>query len=57
MGVDPATSVIRPDGRAHGVEGLYLADSSIFPTSLGVNPSITTMAMAIVIAQGIAAGG
>ena len=57
MGVDPATSVIRPDGRAHGVERLYLADSSIFPTSLGVNPSVTTMAMSTVIARGIAQAG
>lgn len=57
MGKDPATSVIRPDGRAHGVEGLYLVDSSIFPTSLGVNPSITTMAMATLIARGIAQTG
>lgn len=54
MGTDPEKSVIRPDGRTHAVEGLYIADSSIFPTSLGVNPSITTMAMATVIARGIA---
>lgn len=57
MGQDPATSVIRPDGRTHAVEGLYLADSSIFPTSLGVNPSITTMAMGTVIGRGIATAG
>ncbi len=56
MGNDPATSVIRPDGRAHALEGLYLADSSIFPTSLGVNPSLTTMAVATVLARGIAGG-
>ncbi len=56
MGVDPATSVIRADGRAHAVDGLYLADSSIFPTSLGVNPSITTMAMATIIGRGLALG-
>ncbi len=57
MGQDPQTSVIRADGRAHRLEGLYLADSSIFPTSLGVNPSITTMAMATIIAGGLAATG
>lgn len=57
MGTDPATSVIRPDGRAHHLEGLYLTDSSIFPTSLGVNPSVTTMAMAILLARGIARAG
>ncbi len=50
MGRDPATSVIGPSGEAHGLPGLYVADSSIFPTSLGVNPSITTMAMATHIA-------
>jgi choline dehydrogenase-like flavoprotein len=55
MGLDPKTSVIRPDGRAHALEGLTLADSSIFPTSLGVNPSITTMAMATILARGMAA--
>lgn len=57
MGVDPATSVIRPDGRTHAVEGLYLSDSSIFPTSLGVNPSLTTMAMATILGRGIARNG
>ena len=54
MGADPATSVVRPDGRAHTVENLWIADSSVFPTSLGVNPSITTMALAALIARGIA---
>ncbi len=57
MGVDPETSVVRPDGRAHRVEGLYLSDSSVFPTSLGVNPSITTMAMSTLISQGILQAG
>lgn len=56
MGRDPASSVLRPDGRTHAVPGLYLADSSIFPTSLGVNPSITTMAMAQRIGEGIELG-
>lgn len=56
MGTDPATSVIRPDGRAHALEGLYLADSSIFPTSLGVNPSVTTMAMGTLIGRDLARG-
>jgi len=54
MGLDPATSVIRPDARTHALDGLYLADSSIFPTSLGVNPSITTMAMGTVIGRALA---
>lgn len=56
MGADPATSVIGPSGEAHGLPGLYLADSSIFPTSLGVNPQLTTMTMATVLGRRIAAG-
>lgn len=55
MGTNPETSVTRPDGRAHRLEGLYLADGSIFPTSLGVNPSITIMALATVIGRGMVA--
>ena len=39
MGSDPSISVVRPDFRHHGVEGLYVADSSVFPSSTGVNPS------------------
>lgn len=54
MGLDPATSVIGPDGQAHGLKGLYLADSSIFPTSLGVNPQLTTMTLATAIARDLA---
>lgn len=46
MGSDPAHSVVRPDFRHHRVEGLYVADSSVFPTSLGVNPQIAIMALA-----------
>ena len=43
MGVDPATSVVDSRGRAHGLRSLYIADASSFPTSLGVNPQLTTM--------------
>jgi choline dehydrogenase-like flavoprotein len=55
MRTDPETSVIRPDGRAHRLEGLYSADGSIFPTSLGVNPSIAIMALTTVIGRGMVA--
>ena len=55
MGADPSTSVINPTGEAHKLAGLYITDSSIFPTSLGVNPQLTTMALATRIAQGLVA--
>jgi choline dehydrogenase-like flavoprotein len=36
-----------------GVEGLYVADASLFPASSGVNPMITVMALAKIVAEGI----
>lgn len=53
MGLDPQTSVIDPRGEVHGIPGLYIADASIFPTSIGVNPQLTTMATATLIARRI----
>jgi choline dehydrogenase-like flavoprotein len=46
MGADPATSVVDPDHCVHGVENLYVVDGSSVPSSLGVNPQITIMALA-----------
>ena len=46
MGSDPRTSVVRPDFRHHAIDGLWIADSSVFPTSLGVNPQVPIMALA-----------
>jgi choline dehydrogenase-like flavoprotein len=55
MGSDPATSVVRPDFRHHAVESLYVADSSVFPTNLGVNPQIPIMALATLCARRVMA--
>jgi choline dehydrogenase-like flavoprotein len=38
--------VVDSTGRVFGLEDLYLADGSIVPSSLGVNPQVTIMAMA-----------
>ncbi len=46
MGRDPATSVCDERGRVHGVEGLVMADASVIPSNLGVNPQHTIMALA-----------
>jgi choline dehydrogenase-like flavoprotein len=46
MGGDPRTSVVDAVGHCHGVHGLFVADTSVFPTSLGAPPQITTAAMA-----------
>jgi choline dehydrogenase-like flavoprotein len=54
MGIDPRTSVVGPDFQVHGTEGLYVVDSSVFPTNLGVNPQHTIMAMSRLAAARIA---
>lgn len=50
MGPDRKTSVVDPEGRVWGTRGLYVADGSIVPTSLGVNPQLTIMTLATRIA-------
>ncbi|MCB9685081.1 MAG: GMC family oxidoreductase [Alphaproteobacteria bacterium] len=54
MGADPATSVVDPHGRVWGMANLRVADASIFPSSLGVNPQVTTMAMGLHVGHAIA---
>lgn len=46
MGTDPRTSVVDPDGRCWDVENLYCADSSVFVTASGYNPTLTLVALA-----------
>ena len=54
MGSDPRRSVVSPSGETHDVPGLYVADASLFPTSLRVNPMLTVMACARRIAHEVA---
>ena len=43
---DPSGSAVGPDHRTHEVDGLYVADASLFPTASGVNPMLSVMALA-----------
>lgn len=47
--------VVDPRGKVWGVEGLYVADASVFPSASGVNPMVTNMAISDCISRGIAA--
>jgi choline dehydrogenase-like flavoprotein len=46
MGGDPRRSAVGAFGESHEVRGLFLSDMSVFPTSLGAPPQITTAALA-----------
>ena len=51
MGGGPEDSVTDCYGRVHGVPWLYVADSSLFPSSLEINPYLTIMALADRVAE------
>ena len=46
MGIDLATSVVDKHCRVHESPNLYIASSSVFPTSGWANPTVTIMALA-----------
>lgn len=43
-GADAGSSVVDPNGRVHGLQGVYVADGSILPRISRVNPSLTIYA-------------
>ncbi|MDE3230215.1 MAG: GMC family oxidoreductase [Chloroflexota bacterium] len=57
LGGDERTAVADPSGQVYGVRGLYIGDASGFPTACGVNPMLSTMALAAHVARGIVAAG
>lgn len=46
MGATEAQGAVDGKGKAWGREGLFVADSSVFPSASAVNPMITVMAIA-----------
>ena len=55
MGRAAGDSVTDAWGRVHGLPWLRVADSSLFPDSLEINPYLTIMALADRVAEGIRA--
>jgi choline dehydrogenase-like flavoprotein len=53
MGREPERSVCDERGRVHGYDKLFVADASVIPTNLGVNPQHTIMALARHFAHGM----
>jgi hypothetical protein len=53
IGTDQANSVVDSECKVHGFGNLFVCDASVFPTAVGVNPQITVMAVASIIASRI----
>ena len=51
MGSSPRDSVVGPGGELWDLPGCYVADASLFPTAIGVNPQLTVMALATHVAS------
>jgi choline dehydrogenase-like flavoprotein len=50
MGISPKLSVVHPTGETWESKNLHVADGSLFPTAVGVNPMITIEAVALNVA-------
>jgi len=46
MGTEPGSGVVSPSHEVFGIPGLYIADGSVVPSSVAVNPQVTIMALA-----------
>jgi choline dehydrogenase-like flavoprotein len=47
MGADPATSVVDPYLRVHGVDNVYVCSNATFPSLGAINPTLTLAALAL----------
>lgn len=57
MGADPAVAAVGSDGAHHHLGGLWIADASLFPTSIGVPPQLSVYAMGLRVGRAITARG
>ncbi len=53
MGDSPQSGVVDLTGRVFGLENVFVADASVFPSASGVNPLLTVCALAHFLAQQI----
>lgn len=53
MGDDPQVAAVSSEGRHHHLEGLWIADGSLFPSSIGVPPQLSVYAMGLHVGRAI----
>lgn len=53
LGGIPARSCVDPSGRYHHLKNLFVSDTSLFPTSTGAPPQLTTYAFGLHVAQAV----
>lgn len=53
MGTRAEASVVDAYQKVHGVDNLYIVDSSVFPTGSGINPALTIAALALRAAENL----
>jgi len=54
MGDDPTRSAVNSQGKHHHIRGLWVADGSLFPTSIGVPPQVSIYALGLHVGRAIA---
>ncbi|MCP4881764.1 MAG: dehydrogenase, partial [Gammaproteobacteria bacterium] len=47
MGDQQSSSVVDPNGKCHELDNLYIADTSVFPSCPSIGPGLTTIALAL----------
>ena len=47
LGDEPSNSVCDPTGKLHGIDNLYVADASVFPSSTAMAPTLTLVALSL----------
>ena len=56
IGTDEKESAVNPEFNFHFNKNVYTADSSIFPSAPGINPSLTIMALSVKACESILKG-
>jgi choline dehydrogenase-like flavoprotein len=51
MSAEPKDGVVDANLRCHGIDNLFIAGSSVYPTSSFVNPTTTVLALALRLAD------